>query len=716
MTYHLLANGLFVDDAVDNDPSAPYGTDDVASSGPSSQSSTASLGDLPYGGEPGQTPTVAPNIAEVSFLTGVGSNGVLTAQSYWGATGAHKWINNSPSSTSGPAGVGGGTVTYYFDPASNWTASEQASLAGGLSLWSAVANIQFAQTGTAAGADVTFTRNSLNEANTTNPSYAGSGSNLGADTGGAVITIDDRGGFGYIDSFSSGGGYGYDTVVHEEGHLLGLGHGGDYNFQVNPATQQNGPFDSRLWTLMSYIQPDTTSAEYYGSYPVTGTSWGTTSDGYSRAPYTWMPLDILAAQQIYGVATVTPLSGGQVFGFDTNIAASSGIRPYFDFTVDTTPVITLYDTGGGNTLDLSGYATNSTVDMRDGHFSSVAGLTNNIAIAYGTHIDTAIGGSGNDVFQVNADNDAINGGGGNNTVTFLGNFADYVISKAANLSVTIRDSNTARGGIDTLTNIQTLQFADRSVQTLTLPVADPLFNVAYYLTNNPDVAKAGVDPYQHYEQYGGFEGRDPDAYFDSNYYLAQNPDVKASGENPLQHFETFGYLEGRAPSLLFSDASYLDAYPDVKAAGVDPLVHYLQFGQAEGRMAFLSGGADPADPLVNPTYYDPQLGATLLPTGTPAQQQAAYSYDTVGWHELLNPDTLFNTSYYLSHNPDVAAAGVDPLLHYETFGWKEGRDPSAAFDTNKYLAAYPDVRNAGIDPLLHYIQNGQAEGRQTFSV
>ena len=170
------------------------------------------------------------------------------------------------------------------------------------------------------------------------------------------------------------------------------------------------------------------------------------------------------------------------------------------------------------------------------------------------------------------------------------------------------------------------------------------------------------------------------------------------------------------PSLLFDDAKYLAANPDVKAAGVNPLLHYVNSGQNEGRISFLTGGAAAADSLVNAAYYDAQLGATLIPTGTAAAQQAAYAYDHGGWQAGLNPDAFFDTSYYLSHNPDVAAAHIDPLAHYEASGWKEGRDPSAAFSTNKYLAAYGDVRAAGIDPLLHYVVNGQAEGRTAFSV
>jgi serralysin len=45
------------------------------------------------------------------------------------------------------------------------------------------------------------------------------------------------------------------------------------------------------------------------------------------------------------------------------------------------------------------------------------------------------------------------------------------------------------------------------------------------------------------------------------------------------------------------------------------------------------------------------------------------------------------------------------------FGWHEGRDPSAGFDTLGYLAANPDVAAAGVDPLAHYLHFGIYEGR-----
>ena len=247
------------------------------------------------------------------------------------------------------------------------------------------------------------------------------------------------------------------------------------------------------------------------------------------------------------------------------------------------------------------------------------------------------------------------------------------------------------------------------------PASEPGFDKAYYLRMNPDVAAANVDPLAHYQAYGWHEGRNPNAYFDVRYYLAQNPDVAAAGIDPLLHYEQHGWLEGRDPSLLFSGSKYLASNPDVQAAHVDPLQHFIQYGQVEGRMAFLPGGSAPADVLVNAAYYDAQAGATLIPTGAAAQQQAASSYHASGWQKGLNPNAFFDNRYYLSHNPDVAAAHIDPLQHYEQYGWKEGRDPSTSFSSNKYLAAYADVKAAGLDPLLHYIAHGQAEGRTAFA-
>lgn len=112
----------------------------------------------------------------------------------------------------------------------------------------------------------------------------------------------------------------------------------------------------------------------------------------------------------------------------------------------------------------------------------------------------------------------------------------------------------------------------------------------------------------------------------------------------------------------FDSNFYLATYADVRAAGVDPLVHYRTFGWREGR----------------------------------------------------DPSALFDTRGYLAVNPDVAAAGIDPLDHYRNWGWREGRDPDGAFDLRRYLDANPDVLRAGIDPLRHYLSTGIWEKRPIF--
>lgn len=71
--------------------------------------------------------------------------------------------------------------------------------------------------------------------------------------------------------------------------------------------------------------------------------------------------------------------------------------------------------------------------------------------------------------------------------------------------------------------------------------------------------------------------------FDPKYYLAQNPDVVKAGVNPYIHFLRFGAFEGRCPSKGFNPSRYLTMNPDVAQAGINPLVHYLWVGKKEGR-------------------------------------------------------------------------------------------------------------------------------------
>lgn len=93
-----------------------------------------------------------------------------------------------------------------------------------------------------------------------------------------------------------------------------------------------------------------------------------------------------------------------------------------------------------------------------------------------------------------------------------------------------------------------------------------LFDPEYYLSNNPDVKKAGVDPFEHFLNFGGLEGRDPSPGFDSSWYLDINADVKAAGINPLLHYLQFGKAEGRAfQAVTTKEDASITTHPDVPA-------------------------------------------------------------------------------------------------------------------------------------------------------
>jgi N,N-dimethylformamidase beta subunit-like, C-terminal len=233
----------------------------------------------------------------------------------------------------------------------------------------------------------------------------------------------------------------------------------------------------------------------------------------------------------------------------------------------------------------------------------------------------------------------------------------------------------------------------------------PGFDPGYYLSQNPDVAAVGADPWIHFLNLGWKEGRDPNAEFSVKYYLDANPDIALKGINPLVHFELAGWKEGRNPSQGFDVEKYLSENPDVRAAGFNPLDHFLIYGLDEGRVASNAIGKS------NLTGFNPEYYLLHNPDLIQVKIDPYLHYALYGAAEGRDPNAFFDASQYMAQNPDVAASGIDPYTHYLEFGWKEGRNPSDDFDTEAYLQANPDVAATGVDPLLHYLLFGVYEGR-----
>lgn len=63
-------------------------------------------------------------------------------------------------------------------------------------------------------------------------------------------------------------------------------------------------------------------------------------------------------------------------------------------------------------------------------------------------------------------------------------------------------------------------------------------------------------------------------------------------------------------------------------------------------------------------------------------------------------------AWYLATNPDVAAAGLDPVRHYLNHGWRENRDPRPDFSTSGYLAIHDEVARARHNPFIHHLRRG----------
>ena len=196
------------------------------------------------------------------------------------------------------------------------------------------------------------------------PGYDNSGTRIASD----VWTMDPR--FNGSNAQFEPGFYALQTLNHELGHSLGFSHPGSYDFGddndgdgvPDPITYGGDAFyaqDNHQYSIMSYF--DSFEA---GNNQV--------DFNYMRFVYASTPMvhDIWIMQQKYGVETTTR-TGDTTYGFN---ATSDVTNAAMRFEVgEMATIFTIWDAGGNDTIDLSGYYSDSVIDLREGAYISAGG-------------------------------------------------------------------------------------------------------------------------------------------------------------------------------------------------------------------------------------------------------------------------------------------------------------------------------------------------------
>ena len=289
-----------------------------------------------------------------------------------------------------------GSVIYYSTQPLDTDVEKDMAVAA-MQLWQDVANVTFSYVPDPMLATLVFEDDEVYD----HPSAETVSSGLGS-----VVNISSS----WITEYGAGpGSYSFTSYVHEIGHALGLGHPGPYDEdQENPGAvdyYDNAMFANDTWhdSIMSYFSQSN--------------ELGAGND--YALPMTPQMADIWALQFIYGPATTTR-TGDTTYGFNSTAG------PVFDFssynTAGTLPVaLTIYDSGGTDTLDCSGFSQDQTIILWAGTYSDIGGLHGNVGIwgvggATDTIIENAIGGSGYDKIYGNAAGNELSGGGGSDVL------------------------------------------------------------------------------------------------------------------------------------------------------------------------------------------------------------------------------------------------------------------------------------------------------------
>ncbi|WP_246693889.1 glycosyltransferase, partial [Methylobacterium sp. WL18] len=267
----------------------------------------------------------------------------------------------------------------------------------------------------------------------------------------------------------------------------------------------------------------------------------------------------------------------------------------------------------------------------------------------------------------------------------------------------------------------------------------PDFSSAYYLTERPYLARAGINPFLHFltsrrgrVRQGAGEGgvqlpkldtrqteRLARRLVDGAFYLAHNPDLQAAGVDPVAHYMASGWREGREPSPHFDTLAYC-LTRNISYATQNPLVHYVLHGG--------SARPDPEDlialqaktlaPYFDATYYRQMLDEQeVRDLANASESELLQAYVAGGWRSLRSPRQDFDSAGFVQARASSRAVVGDPFFRYvaETLltggtpFLREGQPDLPPVDEAWYRATYPDAQ--GIAPYVHFSKAGWREGR-----